>query len=111
MTESNQKTRTNIYIAKATLKKFKEICKREGVKVSRKIEDFMLHYVQTHSNGNPQLTIIAYAKPESPQPMRVLCLYLDGAVSDGKVHCKRAGMWIPGVRCYSCEKNTLRKQK
>ncbi len=110
MAESNEKTRTNIYAAKATLKKFKEICKREGVAMSNKIEAFMLHYVQAHSNGNPQLTISAYAKPEEPQPMRVLCLHLDGAVTEGQVHCKKAGMWVPGIRCYSCDKNRLRKK-
>ncbi|MCW4044235.1 MAG: hypothetical protein NWE94_01810 [Candidatus Bathyarchaeota archaeon] len=110
MTESNEKTRTNIYIDKATLQTFQEICKREGDKVSRKIEAFMQQHNQAHSLGNPQLKISVYARPEEPQPMRVLCLFLDGAVSDGKVHCKRAGMWIPGVRCYSCDKNQLRKK-
>jgi hypothetical protein len=111
MGESNQRTRTSIYTSKATLKKFQEICRREGVKVSRKLEDFMFHYVQAHSHGNPQLPITVYAKPEEPQPMRVLCLYCDGAVTDGRIHCKKASMWVPGVRCYSCEKNELRKQK
>ena len=110
MSDSNQKTRTNIYITKAALKKFKVICKREGETMSGKIETFMRNYIQAHSIGNPQLTISAYAKPESPQPMRVLCIFIDGALSDGQVHCKRAGAWIPGVRCYSCEKNLLRKK-
>jgi hypothetical protein len=54
--------------------------------------------------------MVVYAKPESPQPMRVLCARLDGALSDGRVHCQRAGMWVPGVRCYSCEDNRLRKK-
>jgi hypothetical protein len=111
MTETEQKTRTNIYAAKATVKTFKEICKREGVKMSNKLEDFMQHYNQLHSAGNPQLTISVYAKPEEQQPMRVLCLFIDGAISNGQVHCRRASAWIAGVKCYSCEKNLLRKQK
>lgn len=108
---SEEKIRTNIYIQKTIRKEFKEICKREGEAMSVKIEKFMQHYNQAHMLGNPQLTISVYAKPDEPQPMRVLCLFIDGAMTDGKVHCRRAGMWIPGVQCYSCDKNQLRKQK
>jgi len=110
MSKTAQKKRTNIYITTSTFKQFKKICRREGVKISGKLEDFMQHYNQAHTPGNPQLTIAVYAKPKEPQPMRVLCLFIDGALSDGQVHCKRAGAWIPGVRCYSCEKNLLRKK-
>jgi hypothetical protein len=106
-----EKDRTCFNINSAILKQFKEICKREGETMSYKIEKFMQHYNQAHSNGNPQLRISVYAKPEEQQPMRVLCLFIDGALSDGQVHCKRAGAWIAGVKCYSCEKNLLRKQK
>jgi hypothetical protein len=108
---SNPKIRTNIYIDERTYAEFKRICRREGVKMSGKFEDFAKHYVQAHSAGNPQLSISAYVKPEEPQPMRVLCLFIDGAMSDGRVHCKRAGRWVPGVSCYSCEKNLLRKKE
>jgi hypothetical protein len=79
--------------------------------MSSKLEAFMLHYNQAHSLGNPQLTISVYAKPEEPQPMRVLCLFIDGALSDGHIHCRRRGAWVGGVRCYSCDKNQLRKTK
>lgn len=79
--------------------------------MSGKLEKFMQYYNQAHMNGNPQLRISVYAKPEEQQPMRVLCPHCDGAVTDGKIHCKKAGMWVPGVRCYSCEKNLLRKHK
>jgi len=48
-----------------------------------------------------------YVKPEEPQPMRVLCLYCQGALTDGRIFCQRKGMWIPGVSCYSCEFNRL----
>ncbi len=108
---SEETKRTTIYLRKSLHAKFKEICEREGSNMSRKLEAFIQQYNQTHSNGNPQLTISAYAKPEEPQPMRVLCLFIDGALSDGKIHCRRAGQWVPGVSCYSCEKNQLRKNK
>ena len=102
-------TRTSLYLKRKILVKFKENCKREGESMSGKVEAFMFHYNQAHSNGNPQQKISVYANPEEPQPMRVLCLFLNGALSNGKIHCRRAGMWIPGVRCYSCEENSLRK--
>ena len=105
------KERTCVNIEVAIWKKFKEICKREGETMSGKLEKFMQQYNQAHSIGNPQLTISAYAKPEEQQPMWVLCVQLDGATTEGQVHCKKAGMWVPGVRCYSCDKNLLRKKK
>ena len=71
----------------------------------------MRHYNSSHRSGNPQLTIEGYAKPEGSQPMRVLCLFIDGAMSDGRVYCRRAGRWFPDLGCYSCEKNLLRKKE
>ena len=68
-------------------------------------------YNKRHSVGNPQLLITHYAKPDEPQPMRVLCIYCQGALTEGRVFCQRKGMWIPGVSCYSCKFNRLRKQK
>ncbi len=105
------KKRTSFNIAEATLKQFKEICIREGETESGKIEKFMTHYNQAHSNGNPQLRISVYAKPEEPSPMRVLCDFIRGATSEGQVNCRRKGSWFQGIACYSCEKNQLRKNK
>jgi len=48
---------------------------------------------------------------EEPQPMRVLCVYCQGALTDGRIFRQRKGMWVPGVSCYSCKFNRLRKQK
>jgi len=107
---SEEVTRTSIYIKKQVINDFKVICTREGEAMSRKLEKYMMQYIQAHSAGNPQLKISLYAQPEEPQPMRVLCSFIDGAVSDGRVHCRRAGMWLPGVRCYSCDRNSLRKK-
>jgi len=111
---TSPKIRTNLYFDKRTLTEFKKNCKREGVKMSGKIERFMQQYNLAHSNGNPQLRISAYAKPEEQQPIRAMCNYIHGALSDGRVFCKplgESGLWIPGVRCYSCAKNKLRNQK
>lgn len=109
MAESNEKVRANIYITHSLWNDMKDICRREGVSISGKFEDFLRYYVQAHSPGNPQLKISLYAKPEDPQPMRVLCNFVDGAISNGQIHCRQAGCWLPGVRCYSCDKNRLRK--
>jgi ribosomal protein L44E len=105
------KKRACFYASGSTLAEFKQTCKREGTNMSVKIEQFLTQYVQAHSVGNPQLRISVYAKPEEQQPMRVLCRSCNGAVSDGRVFCGQADMWVPGVRCYSCDKNMLRKKK
>ena len=108
---ANSKVRTNLYFDEKVLVDFKGICQREGESMSAKLEAFMRQYNSSHRLVNPQLTKEAYAKPEAPQPIRVLCLFINGAMSDGRVHCRRAGRWLPGVSCYSCEKNLLRKKE
>lgn len=110
MSEPNRpKKRSCIYVTPTTLSLFQNICIREGTNVSLKLEDFMNRYNMAHTPGNPQLTIANYVKPDEPQPMRVLCLYIKGAMTDGRVFCRTSDMWIPGIRCYSCPKNMLRK--
>jgi len=90
---------------------FKEIAKREvGSRgFSEVLIKAMKDYNQRHSLGNPQLLMSHYIKPEEPQPMRVLCLYCQGALTEGKVFCQKKGMWIPSIQCYSCKNNRLRK--
>jgi ribonuclease D len=94
------------------LEKFKEIARREAG--PRGFSEVLLRalkeYNRRHDAGNPQLTLPPYMDEKVQNPMKVLCLYLDGAISDGRVHCKRACMWIPGIRCYSCDHNRLRKK-
>jgi hypothetical protein len=92
---------------------FCEIARREAGSrgFSEVLIKAMKEYNKRHSIGNPQLLITHYAKPEEPQPMRVLCIYCQGALTDGRIFCQRKGMWIPGVSCYSCKFNRLRKQK
>jgi len=102
------KRRSCIYILEEIWKEFLAICKREGENASQKLENFMKVYNEKHRPGNPQLTLLPYAEPESPQPIRVLCPYCDGALSGGKVFCQwHGGMWIPAIKCYSCKHNRL----
>ena len=105
------KKRSCIYILEEVWNEFLKICKREGENASSKLEAFMQAYNQQHRNGNPQLLMTHYVKPEGPQPLRVLCTYCEGALTDGRIFCERKGMWIPGVSCYSCKNNRLRKLK
>ena len=95
------------------IKQFLQIARREAGPrgFSRTAINAFSEYNKHHSVGNPQLLITHYAKPESPQPLRVLCTYCQGALTDGRVFCEKKGMWIPGVSCYSCKNNRLRKQK
>jgi hypothetical protein len=92
---------------------FKRIAKREAgsMGTSRILIKAMGEYNKRHSVGNPQLLITHYAKPEDPQPLRVLCPYCQGALTEGKVFCQRKGMWVPGITCYSCKNNRLRKKQ
>jgi len=94
-----------------TLKELKEILKREGKSFSEWIRENAETYVNMHRRGNPQLLITHYAKPEEPQPMRVLCIYCQGALTDGRVFCQKRSMWVPGVSCYSCRFNQLRNNR
>ncbi|MEM3697520.1 MAG: hypothetical protein QXQ94_08505 [Candidatus Bathyarchaeia archaeon] len=95
------------------LEQFRQIAKREAGPrgFSQVLIKAMQEYNKRHGIGNPQLLITHYAKAEEPQPMHVLCIYCQGALTDGRVFCQRKGMWIPGVSCYSCKFNRLRKQK
>jgi hypothetical protein len=92
---------------------FCEIVRREAGSrgFSEVLIKAMEEYNKRHSIGNPQLLITHYVKPEEPQPMRVLCIYCQGALTDGRIFCQKKEMWIPGVSCYSCKNNRLRKQK
>ena len=93
------------------LEEFREIAKREAGSrgFSQVLIKAMAEYNKRHRIGNPQLLITNYVKSEEPTPMRVLCLYCQGALSNGEVFCQRKGMWIKGIRCYSCKHNRLRK--
>jgi hypothetical protein len=91
---------------------FKGIARREAGPrgFSQVVIKAMGEYNKRHGIGNPQLLITHYAKPEGPQPLGVLCLHCQGALTEGKVFCQNKGMWIPGVTCYSCKKNRMRKK-
>ncbi|HEX9261568.1 MAG TPA: hypothetical protein VF893_03485, partial [Candidatus Bathyarchaeia archaeon] len=66
-------------------------------------------YVENHEEGNPQLKLTPYVDEKAASPVLVLCNFLDGAGSNGKIHCRHSGMWMKGLRCYPCQHNRLRK--
>ncbi|MCJ7423588.1 hypothetical protein MUP01_04880 [Candidatus Bathyarchaeota archaeon] len=94
-------------------KKFCEVARREAGQrgFSQVLLKALEEYSHRHEEGNPQLKLTPYIDQQAQNPMRVLCIELDGALSDGRLHCRRAGMWIQGIRCYSCKYNRLRKTK
>ncbi|MCW4044780.1 MAG: hypothetical protein NWE94_04610 [Candidatus Bathyarchaeota archaeon] len=93
------------------LSKFCEIARREAG--SRGFSEIAVkaieEYVKNHEEGNPQLKLTTYIDDKTQSPVSVLCLFLDGAASNGEIHCRKAGMWIKGIRCYPCKNNRLRK--
>jgi hypothetical protein len=103
----------SLYIPKAVWEAFKEIAREEGVSASKLAEKAFIEFVQSRlPKVNPQMRLSSYIKPEEdPPPLRVLCVYCDGALSEGKVFCQKRGMWIPSITCYSCKDNRLRKKE
>lgn len=102
---------TSIWVNRYYWKQFLQIVTREGENGSHKLREFMQAYVEEHKKGNPQLKIIHYVKPDEQQPTRALCSWLDGVLNNGQVHCQKKQLWIPGVQCYSCKNNRMRKRK
>lgn len=101
----------SLWIPQELWDSFKQIAKVEGLSASKLAEKALIEYFKRHPRPNPQL-LIPYYLPEleEPQPLRVLCIHCQGALSDGRVFCqRRGGMWIPSIQCYSCKNNRLRK--
>jgi len=93
------------------LNKFCEVARREaGTRgFSEIIIKAMQEYARNHEEGNPQLKLTPYVDGKAASPVFVLCSFLDGAGSNGKIHCRKNSMWIKGLRCYPCNHNRLRK--
>jgi hypothetical protein len=103
--------KVSLWIPQELWNSFKQIAKVEGLSASKLAEKALIEYFKSHSRPNPQL-LMPYYLPEleEPQPLRVLCIHCQGALTDGRVFCeKRGGMWIPSIQCYSCKHNRLRK--
>ena len=105
---SKPKKRTTFYFEPNLHNEFKEICRREGIPMTQKHEEWERHYVQLHKEGNPQQMLEVFL-PEKAKA-RVLCNWLDGS-RQGEVHCRKKGMWIDAKQCYGCKNNRLRKTK
>jgi hypothetical protein len=101
--------KVNLWIPKEFWEKWKELAKTEKLSASKLGEKAIIEYTRRHPVPNPQLLMSYYVKPEEPQPMRVLCIYCQGALTEGKVFCQKLSMWVPGVRCYGCKYNKLKK--
>lgn len=92
---------------------FEEIVRREAGDrgFSHVLQKIIKKYVKAHRHGNPQLKLTPYVDEKAHGPARVLCAYLDGALSDGKIHCRKRGLWIKALSCYSCKHNRLKKTR
>lgn len=108
--------RFHLYIPTNLLVPFQkglEAFKIHGQSASKNIVDFVVRFGQVHGRGNPQLLMETFVSLDAPSPMRVLCWsHLAGATSDGQVYCRKyGGIWIQGIRCYSCPDNQLRRRQ
>jgi len=104
------KKRVCLYVFGENWLEFRKICDREGVSASNKVDDFLNAYNQAHRVGNPQLLIENYVDVDKPKPVRVLCPWLDGALTSGEVHCRKKQNWVSSIECYSCKYNRLKKK-
>jgi len=93
------------------VKKFCEIARREAGPrgFSEVILKAIEEYNKNHEEGNPQPKLTPYIDERAQSPVFVLCLFLDGVTSNGKIHCRKAGMGLKGIRYYTYENNRLRK--
>jgi len=95
-----------------SLVRFCEIAKKQAG--SRGFSEVVLkaleEYNKNHEENNPQLKLAPFIDENASSPTHVLCSYLDGVTSNGRIHCRQAGFWIKGLKCYSCSKNRLRKK-
>jgi hypothetical protein len=67
--------KSSIYFSKRyefIIKRFKEICKREGLSVSRKLLELMRDYVVVHEEGNPQTTLTRLLTPLKSPSLPIL---------------------------------------
>ena len=93
------------------LDKFKGIARREAGPrgFSEVLLKAMADYNRKHDAGNPQLKIASYLPNTEKSPLHVLCSFCQGALKEGEVFCQKAGMWIQGIKCYSCKNNRLKR--
>lgn len=106
---------------------FCEVARREGGSrgFSETLVKAMEEYNKRHGLGNNQLRIINYMDQQEPGPNQHVCNYSKGNTNDGQVFCGNPsigklhektmidtieGQWLPGVYCYGCQFNKLRKR-
>ncbi|MCJ7559158.1 hypothetical protein MUO79_00890 [Candidatus Bathyarchaeota archaeon] len=109
------------------LVKFEKIARREkGLRgFSLKLQELIEKHVAAHWAGNEQLLLLHYIDEDALNPHHVLCNYQRGVTREGKIFCVNPsivpvhemvmdkgleGKWVPGVSCYSCKFNRLRKK-
>jgi hypothetical protein len=106
--------------------KFSQVARREAGSrgFSKALLKAMDEFNRRHGEGNYQLKLLNYIDEDEPSPHHVLCNYCKGVTREGKVFCTNPsvtpvyemvieknmeGKWIPGVTCYSCKYNKLRR--
>jgi hypothetical protein len=98
------KKRTTIYISHETWQTFREICRREGITASEKIEEMIHRYNLLHSPGNPQQRLDRLLQRQKTYRAKPLCAC--GKLADYKALIGNS--WIPLCsRCLKRKGNTV----
>lgn len=93
--------RSTIYISDILWTDFKEICEREGEKMSKKIEAFIADYVMVHKKGNPQMMLASFTEEKKDG-----CQFAERKRS-GQTFCGLNKYWMLESECTKCEKRVL----
>jgi len=67
------KKRTTIYISPEAWETFREICRRDGVSASEKIEEWIQRYNLLHAPGNPQQRLDRLLRQPKAYKAKPLC--------------------------------------
>lgn len=99
--------------AKKLMEVLNEIKSRENWSFTRLAWEAFNEFALRHGRGNPVIKITNYIDENEESPMKVMCSYIGGALSDGKIFCKLVpgGVWKSGLKCYTCQHNRLRKKE
>jgi hypothetical protein len=95
------KIRTTLYLSKGFHKDLKDVCYREGVSMSEKVEALCQPYVETHKTGNPQ-TMLEHATLPKGVPLYRSCIKSNKELHRGEFYCQRYSTWRRPNRCDKC---------
>jgi hypothetical protein len=85
-----------------TWDKFKEICERDGVKISTRLMSYVEKYVSVHRDGNSQ-TLIDFAGEVKTLPKYKTCPKSNQKLVKNTFYCEQDHVWLNPKACDRCD--------